>query len=160
MIKAGWCVSLFRKHRQKKYLVCAGGPEGEKTMSKKKSAIELKVIQNAIKERFPMFWERHGETFSLHAITYTWENGSSRTRKLFEISVWSLADMQTLKELHIELMSHYGTMTTTIYELERMWSGFLDFYRLVGDEFKYRRATPPDPDEKVLRLFEFNEVQQ
>jgi len=72
-------------------------------MQKQKKPIELKAIQTAINERFPLYWERHGKDFELHAITYTWENGSIRTRLLWRISAHTPEDLAQVGELHKDL---------------------------------------------------------
>jgi hypothetical protein len=116
--------------------------------------IDTKVIQDAIKERYPMYWELHSCFWQLRATTYTWENGAERSKKLFEIQVMTVADMQTIRSLHLVLLKHYRLQIDSLDVMNQLWSKFLDNYRLVDNEFKVRRLTPPDGNEQVLKLFE------
>jgi len=49
-----------------------------------KEPIERAAIQDALKAEYPLYWTRYLRTYELRAITYSWENGTKRTRKLFE----------------------------------------------------------------------------
>ena len=69
-------------------------------MSNRKPPIELKAIQDALAAGYPLVWVRIWHNwYRLSAITYTWENGSMRTRKL-----WSSIDMLACRELNAELV--------------------------------------------------------
>jgi hypothetical protein len=66
-------------------------------MSHPKPPIERAAIQEALKAGYPLYWEpRHG-WLRLYAVTYTWENGSCRRRKIF--STESEQEARTLNTL-------------------------------------------------------------
>ena len=47
-----------------------------------KPLIERKSIQDALENKYPLFWERHWREFQLHAVTYAWEKMPARVWKL------------------------------------------------------------------------------
>ena len=70
-----------------------------------KPLIERKSIQDALENKYPLFWERHWREFQLHAVTYAWENGTVRTKKVFTQYVASEDDLEIIRKLHNELDS-------------------------------------------------------
>ena len=103
-----------------------------------KNPIELKAIQDALEAEYPLYWERHSRDFELHAITYTWINGSMRTRKLWTKPVYTLDDMHEVRMLYTELCQ--GGVAINKNEFERLVRGFDDTFKCMDGEFVLRRV--------------------
>lgn len=48
-----------------------------------KNPIELKAIQQALEAGYSLYWEPRFGWWRLYAVTYTFENGNVRARKIF-----------------------------------------------------------------------------
>lgn len=90
--------------------------------------IELKKVKDAIAERYPMYWERKARTFQLHAVTYTWENGNFRSRKLFEAFVLTDETLNGLRDLNAELRQ--AGVSIDDNQLAEQIDGFYDNYKM------------------------------
>jgi hypothetical protein len=66
-----------------------------------KALLNLK-IKKAMEEHYPMYWVRIGlHGLQLRAVTYTFENGTSRTMKLDEFDI--KIDLQQALRVHMEI---------------------------------------------------------
>jgi len=92
-----------------------------------KKIIELKPIQDVLKKKFPMFWHRRGRDFQLHAVSYTWENGTMRTRKAWEKTAETVADIQTFRHLNIDLYDAGATIDIGV--LDKLIDSLYNTYR-------------------------------
>lgn len=65
-----------------------------------KPPIKRKVIQDAIKAEYNFFWQRvYGEWYQLYAVTFTYENGGLRRKKLYSTTL-----QQEARDLNAELV--------------------------------------------------------
>ncbi len=61
-----------------------------------------KKVRKAIEERMPLYWLQHGlYSLELRAVSYTWENGRERTRKLAEFDLKE--ELPAIFHVHIEV---------------------------------------------------------
>ncbi len=65
-------------------------------------------IRKAIGERMPMYWLQHGlYSLELRAVSYTYENGRERTRKLAEFDLKD--EIPVIFQVHMEICKQVST---------------------------------------------------
>lgn len=86
-------------------------------------------IRKAITEAYPMYFIRSGlHGLELRAVSYTYENGNDKTRKLEEFEITIEEDLQRAISIHIELRKRLPIVLAPdiISALEgSWWSGLL-----------------------------------
>ena len=61
-----------------------------------------KKLKQAIDERLPLYWLQRGlYTLELRAVSYTWENGRERTRKLAQFDLKT--ELPSAFQMHLEV---------------------------------------------------------
>ena len=97
-------------------------------------------IVAAINEALPMYFVMvHHDTIELRAITYTYENGRERSRKLDEFSAKSTDDVKRAINIYIDLRKRLPIVLAPniIVDLDQAWwNGDLDtpIGKLVSDQ--------------------------
>jgi hypothetical protein len=87
-----------------------------------------KALERAIEEGWPLYWIAYRKELRLRAVTYWWENGRERTKKLASFE-WSA--MPRVLKIHFELCRRLDAREASnlAYTLDdAAWAGWTDGY--------------------------------
>ena len=68
-------------------------------------------IENSVEQGKELFWYRRRDVLELRVVTYTYENGNFRSRKLWIYEPFTNEDIDEAKRLHNAILSLYPERT-------------------------------------------------
>lgn len=89
-----------------------------------KAKLITKPMQTCIENGNLFYWQTRRDELALHAVTYTWENGSCRSRKLIAFDIREQEQIEKAFRVHVELCKRIKDPRNNpdiVYALKDAW---------------------------------------